>query len=47
MNLHEEIWIEGREYDLVHILRSTFLEIILVDIETDKVVSHLGSIDIV
>lgn len=46
MNRHEEVWIDGREYDLVHVLRSTYWEVILVDVQTDRIVSRLGTIDI-
>lgn len=43
MNSHEEVWINGKEYDLVHVLCSTYWEVILVDVETDKIVSRLGT----
>ena len=46
MNRHQELWIDGVEYDLVHVLHSTYWEVILVDVETDRVVSQLGRIDI-
>lgn len=46
MNRHEEVWVNGKEYDLVHVLRSTYWEVILVDVETDEIVSHLGKVDI-
>jgi hypothetical protein len=46
MNQHEEVWIDGREYDLVHVLHSTYWEVILVDVETDRIVGWLGTIDI-
>lgn len=46
MNAHEEVWINGREYDLVHVLHSTYWEVILVDVETDKIVSGLGVVEV-
>ena len=46
MNLHQEIWINGREYDLVHVLHNTYWEVIIVDVESDKIVGLLGRIDI-
>jgi hypothetical protein len=46
MNRHQEVWIDGVEYDLVHVLRSTYWEVILVDVETDEIVERRGRIDI-
>lgn len=46
MNRHQEIWINGIEYDLVHVLRGTYWEVILVDVETDEIVERRGRIDI-
>ena len=38
MNRHEEVWIDGVEYDLVHINHTTYWEVILVNAETDEIV---------
>ncbi len=46
MNQHCEVWIDGVEYDLVHVLRATFWEVILVNVETDEIVGRLGVIPI-
>lgn len=46
MNRHQELWLNGSEYDLVHVLHSTYWEVILVDVETDEIVERRGGVDI-
>lgn len=46
MNRHQEAWINGIEYDLVHILRGTYWVKVLVDLETNRIVKWYGIIDI-
>lgn len=42
MNRHQEIWINGVEYDLIHIYRTGgYREVILLNLDTEKIADRV------